>query len=255
MRPRETGYHRDVSSMLQRHLDYADLARFFSAAGNYAAALDMCASGLRLRGADAMLLVRRAQAHDALGNYTQAISDCQNALQLDPPAKVAILAATTLALALESTNNVPAALEAARAAIAFEPADQVAQPVGGRERRSMDVAAGRSACKRCRRRTNHARTPRTGDRLVRGYGGNHHAARSRHHRRHCRRTSRRGARSAGMAPATKTPGLALATNGAHDALVPIDAARSCAGALMVGCHRERCVALAGKDASRRAIES
>jgi hypothetical protein len=24
---------------------------------------------------------------------------------------------------------------------------------------------------------------------------------------------------------------------------------------MVGCHRERCVALAGKDASRRAIES
>ena len=105
MRPRETGYHRDVSSMLQRHLDYADLARFFSAAGNYAAALDMCASGLRLRGADAMLLVRRAQAHDALGNYTQAISDCQNALQLDPPAKVAILAATTLALQVGPRAN------------------------------------------------------------------------------------------------------------------------------------------------------
>ena len=110
--------------MLWRHLDYDDLARFFIEAGKYLAAVEACNIGLTVR-REPRLLVRRAQAHDALDNYGAAIADCREALRRSPAPRIGALAETTLALALESIDQTPAALDAARAAIALAP-DEVA---------------------------------------------------------------------------------------------------------------------------------
>jgi hypothetical protein len=111
--------------MLWRYVDYDDLASFYIAGEKYAFAIAACNVGLGLHGGNAELLVRRAQAHDALENYGAAIADCRQAIRLSPPARIAALAEMTLALALESIDQTAAALDAARAAIALTPNERL----------------------------------------------------------------------------------------------------------------------------------
>jgi hypothetical protein len=111
----------DMVPALWAHVDYEDVARFCSSAGRHAAALDACEIGLRLRGPDAALLVRRAQAHDGLGDYAAAIADCEAALALDPEPRVAVNAWVTLAYAHESDGQMMDACEAALRGIAIAP--------------------------------------------------------------------------------------------------------------------------------------
>jgi tetratricopeptide (TPR) repeat protein len=111
--------------MLWQYVDYDDLARFCMAGGKYASAIAACNIGLGLQGGNPGLLVRRAQAHDALENYGAAIADCRQALRLSPPAHIGALAEMTLALALESIDQTAAALDAARAAIALAPNERL----------------------------------------------------------------------------------------------------------------------------------
>jgi hypothetical protein len=106
---------------LWTHADYADVARFCLQAGKHAVALEACEIGLRLRPGDAMLLVRRAQAYDALGDFDGAIAGCEAALALEPSPAVASLAAGVLTLALQSRGRTADALRAARRAIAAVP--------------------------------------------------------------------------------------------------------------------------------------
>jgi tetratricopeptide (TPR) repeat protein len=76
---------------------------------------------LRLQPKDAALLVRRAQAYDALGEFDLAIADCEAALALGAPRLVAALAAGVLTLALQSAGRTADALRTARRAIAAAP--------------------------------------------------------------------------------------------------------------------------------------
>lgn len=106
---------------LQWEMDYADVARFCSAAGKHAVALDACAIGMRLHGRTPELLVRRALANDGLGRYDLAIAECVEALEADPAPDVAALAGAALTLALASAGSAQAALDAARLAISAAP--------------------------------------------------------------------------------------------------------------------------------------
>ena len=108
-------------SSLWRHIDYADVARFCSTAGRHTVALDACAIGMRLHGRTPELLVRRAQANDALGRFDLAIAECVEALKAAPAPAVAAVAAATLTLALESAGSTRAALDTARLTIADTP--------------------------------------------------------------------------------------------------------------------------------------
>jgi hypothetical protein len=112
-------------------LDYADVARFCNSYGAHATTIDACRIGLSLDPDNAMLYVYRACAYDEFGRLPEAVADCEAAIRLDPRGPGAVLALITLALVRERQGDSPAALEAAHAAIAIEPADREAHAVLG----------------------------------------------------------------------------------------------------------------------------
>jgi len=116
---------------LSEQIDYADVARFCSAAGKHTAAMEACVLGLGLLPGDPLLLVRCAEAHDGLGEYEQAIAAARAALDAKPAPAIAAAAGTALALALESSGAFAAAREAALAAVTAAPDDRAAHAVLG----------------------------------------------------------------------------------------------------------------------------
>jgi tetratricopeptide (TPR) repeat protein len=112
-------------------LDYADVARFCNANGAPATTIDACRIGLSLHPEDPMLHVYRACAYDELGRLAEAASDCEAALGLAPRGPAAVLALITLALVRERLGDHRGAFEAARTAIATEPADREAHALLG----------------------------------------------------------------------------------------------------------------------------
>jgi tetratricopeptide (TPR) repeat protein len=114
-------YRECMLPALWRHVDYDDVARFCLEAGKQSVALEACEIGLRLRPGDPLLLVRRAQAYDALGDFDRAIADCEAALALGAPPAAAALAAGLQTLALQSCGRPADALRTARRAIAAAP--------------------------------------------------------------------------------------------------------------------------------------
>ena len=112
-------------------LDYADVARFCNANGAPATTIDACRVGLALHPEDPMLHVYRACAYDELGQLREAIADCDAALDLASSGPAAVYAFITLALVRERLGDHTGALEAARSAIATEPADREAHALLG----------------------------------------------------------------------------------------------------------------------------
>jgi len=117
--------------MLWRALDYADIARFCNAHGAHETTLDACRIGLSLDPENAMLYVYRACAYDELGRSSEAVVDCERAIELAPTGHPAVLASITLALVRERLGDPAGALAAAEAAIAISPADREAHAALG----------------------------------------------------------------------------------------------------------------------------
>ena len=117
--------------MLWRALDYADIARFCNAHGRHETTIDACGVGLSLDPGNAMLYVYRACAYDEFGRSSEALADCERALELAPSGHPAVLASITLALVRERLGDPAGALAAAEAAIALSPADREAHAVLG----------------------------------------------------------------------------------------------------------------------------
>lgn len=116
---------------MARSLDYADAARFCNGQGAYTTTIDACRIGLSLDPGNAMLHVYRAVAYDELGRLPEAIADCEAALAIAPRGGPAVFAWITLALVRERLGDTAAALDAARSAIALEPADREAHALLG----------------------------------------------------------------------------------------------------------------------------
>lgn len=112
-------------------IDYVSAARFCNAHGAHATTIDACRIGLALDPGNAMLHVYRACAYDEFGRSAEAVADCEAALRLAPDGPAAVLALITVALVRERLGDGAGALEAARAAIALDPADREAHAALG----------------------------------------------------------------------------------------------------------------------------
>lgn len=112
-------------------LDIVEAARFCNASGAHATTIEAVRLGLAADPDNAMLYVYRACAYDEFGRSAEAIADCEAALTIAPQGESAVLATITLALVRERIGDTAGALEAARAAIALDPAARDAHALLG----------------------------------------------------------------------------------------------------------------------------
>ena len=112
-------------------LDFVEAARFCNASGAHATTIDAVRLGLAADPGNPMLYVYRACAYDEFGRSAEAIADCEAALRLDPHGAAGVLALITLALVRDRTGDAIGAFDAARAAIALDPASREAHAVLG----------------------------------------------------------------------------------------------------------------------------